>query len=66
MMDSDVLPEGLHVELGERLGELQIKDAQEHVWVTLHDKAEGDPLAWPLTILNCVLSALEIDDNRGW
>jgi len=51
MTDSDLIPEGLHVQSGKDEGTLVIADAQDHVWVTLHDRANGDPLAWREQIL---------------
>jgi hypothetical protein len=62
-LDSDVLPEGLHVISDILAGQLLVVDAQEHVWLTLHDSGRGDPAAWRETILSRVLDALEIDDD---
>lgn len=56
------LPEGLHVDSG-LPGELKVKDAQEHVWLTLHDSGMGDPIEWRQTILSRVIDALEISDE---
>lgn len=52
------LPEGLHVRSGEKPGELVIADAQDYVWVTLHDGAEGDPVEWRQEIATRVFNAL--------
>ncbi len=60
-MDSDRLPEGLRArwQTGNRT---EIVDAQEHVWVTIHDGANGDPVVWRTTITSLVIAALEAGD----
>lgn len=64
-MDSDKVPEGLHVESGERRGELVIRDAQDHTWVTLHDGANGDPVEWRRQIADLVIDALQASDDES-
>lgn len=56
--EDPVLPEGLHIVSGAQPGTLAVVDAQEHVWVTLHDGAEGDPIEWRREITKRVREAL--------
>lgn len=63
--DSDAIPEGLNVQSGREDWTLDIVDAQGHVWVTLHDKAFGDPIEWRTGILERIMDALGIEgENR--
>lgn len=55
------VPEGMYVRSGSKRGELEIVDAQDHIWVTLHDGANGDPSTWRETIANRIFDALMVE-----
>jgi len=57
--DSDMIPEGLHAVVSGKA--LEIRDAQDYVWVTLAPAAPGDPVTWEDEITGRVLSALGLD-----
>jgi hypothetical protein len=63
MFDSNDLPEGLSPWRG-KPGELEIQDAQGHVWVTLHAGAAGDPIKWRNAVTTAVFVALGIDPRE--
>src|SRR5215218_8051123 len=67
--DSDVLPEGLHARSADDPARIEILDAQGHVWVTIHNAAQGDPETWRWTIRDRVCAVLDVsyatdDDPR--
>lgn len=56
------LPEGLHFDRGTS----EFRDAQEHVWITVHPAGMGDPESWRKEIITRIEYALsswdEIED----
>lgn len=58
-----ILPEGLYATPDPDAPEnVEIRDAQDILWVTLHQRAIGDPLEWELNIRDAVLQALNITE----
>lgn len=60
---SESLPEGLSPWRG-RPGEIEIQDAQSHIWVTLHAGHPSDPIKWRNTITTAIFIALGIDPRE--
>jgi hypothetical protein len=65
------LPEGLHLDDGlfrpgrdfaqtTHEGVITIRDAQDHLWVSIHEAALGDPPIWREAIIHLVSEALGV------
>ena len=61
------IPEGLYAsapdEGAPRSACLEIRDAQDVLWITLHKGGRGDPNRWLMTVANRILDCLQVPDE---